>query len=45
MRPSSCSTLISVSAGHRGVQIVLSPGDYLRATGAALADLTKDVAA
>jgi Cys-tRNA(Pro)/Cys-tRNA(Cys) deacylase len=36
---------ISVSAGHRGVQIVLSPGDYLRATGAALADLTKDVAA
>src|SRR3981081_100932 len=32
---------ISVSAGHRGVQIVLSPADYLRATGAAVADLTK----
>jgi Cys-tRNA(Pro)/Cys-tRNA(Cys) deacylase len=35
---------ISVSAGHRGVQIVLSPADYLRATGAAVADLTKDAA-
>jgi Cys-tRNA(Pro)/Cys-tRNA(Cys) deacylase len=35
---------ISVSAGHRGVQIVLSPADYLRATGATLADLTKDTA-
>lgn len=33
---------ISVSAGHRGVQIVLSPADYLRATGATIADLTKD---
>jgi Cys-tRNA(Pro)/Cys-tRNA(Cys) deacylase len=33
---------ISVSAGHRGVQIVLSPADYLRATGAIAADLTKD---
>ena len=32
---------ISVSAGHRGVQIVLSPEDYLRATSATLADLTK----
>jgi Cys-tRNA(Pro)/Cys-tRNA(Cys) deacylase len=32
---------ISVSAGHRGVQIVLSPSDYLRATGAVAADLTK----
>ena len=32
---------VSVSAGHRGVQIVLSPADYLRATGATLADLTK----
>jgi Cys-tRNA(Pro)/Cys-tRNA(Cys) deacylase len=32
---------ISVSAGHRGVQIVLSPADYLRATGAVVADLTK----
>jgi Cys-tRNA(Pro)/Cys-tRNA(Cys) deacylase len=33
--------VISVSAGHRGVQIVLSPADYLRATGATLADLAK----
>jgi Cys-tRNA(Pro)/Cys-tRNA(Cys) deacylase len=33
---------ISVSAGHRGVQIVLAPADYLRATGGILADLTKD---
>ena len=33
---------ISVSAGHRGIQIVLAPADYLRATGATLADLTKD---
>src|ERR1700760_71149 len=32
---------VSISAGHRGVQIVLSPTDYLRATGATLADLTK----
>src|ERR1700760_2629021 len=36
---------VSVSAGHRGVQIVLSPADYLRATSATLADLTKDVVA
>jgi Cys-tRNA(Pro)/Cys-tRNA(Cys) deacylase len=35
---------ISVSAGHRGVQIVLSPADYLRATGATLADLSKNPA-
>ncbi|MBV8671904.1 MAG: Cys-tRNA(Pro) deacylase [Acidobacteriaceae bacterium] len=34
--------LISVSAGTRGTQIVLSPADYLRASGATLADLTKD---
>jgi Cys-tRNA(Pro)/Cys-tRNA(Cys) deacylase len=32
---------ISISAGHRGVQIVLAPADYLRATGGILADLTK----
>lgn len=32
---------ISVSAGQRGLQILLSPADYLRATGATLADLTK----
>ena len=33
--------VISVSAGQRGLQIVLSPADYLRATDATLADLTK----
>ena len=30
---------ISVSAGQRGLQLFLTPADYLRATGAALADL------
>ena len=33
---------ISVSAGQRGVQIILSPADYLRASEAMVADLTKD---
>ncbi|MBV8631613.1 MAG: Cys-tRNA(Pro) deacylase [Silvibacterium sp.] len=33
---------ISVSAGTRGTQLVLSPDDYLRASNATLADLTKD---
>ncbi len=32
---------ISVSAGMRGMQILLTPDDYLRATHATLADLTK----
>jgi len=32
---------ISVSAGQRGVQLVLSPEDYLRATEATLADISK----
>ena len=32
---------ISISAGLRGLQIILSPADYLRATEATLADLTK----
>lgn len=32
---------ISVSAGQRGQQLILSPADYLRATEAILADLTK----
>jgi Cys-tRNA(Pro)/Cys-tRNA(Cys) deacylase len=32
---------ISVSAGQRGLQIVLAPADYLRATSAQIADLTK----
>jgi Cys-tRNA(Pro)/Cys-tRNA(Cys) deacylase len=35
---------ISVSAGNRGTQIILSPGDYIRAAQAQIADLTKDVA-
>ena len=33
---------ISVSAGTRGTQLILSPVDYLRATEAQTADLTKD---
>jgi Cys-tRNA(Pro)/Cys-tRNA(Cys) deacylase len=32
---------ISVSAGQRGLQLVLSPAGYLRASEATLADLTK----
>jgi len=34
--------LISVSAGTRGTQLVLSPADYIRASNATLADLTRD---
>jgi Cys-tRNA(Pro)/Cys-tRNA(Cys) deacylase len=34
--------VISVSAGQRGTQLVLSPAEYLRATGATIAPLTKD---
>ncbi|HTA85221.1 MAG TPA: Cys-tRNA(Pro) deacylase [Silvibacterium sp.] len=34
--------VISVSAGSRGRQIVLSPADYLLASGATIAALTKD---
>jgi len=33
--------LISVSAGQRGLQVILSPADYLRAANATIADLTK----
>jgi Cys-tRNA(Pro)/Cys-tRNA(Cys) deacylase len=33
--------IISISAGQRGLQILLAPADYLRATAATLADLTK----
>jgi len=33
--------VISVSAGQRGLQVILSPADYLRASQATLADLTK----
>lgn len=32
---------ISVSAGQRGMQLILSPADYIRAAEATLADLTK----
>jgi Cys-tRNA(Pro)/Cys-tRNA(Cys) deacylase len=35
---------ISISAGQRGLQLLLAPTDYLRAANATLADLTKDVA-
>jgi len=35
--------VISVSAGLRGLQVLLSPTDYLRASEASLADLTKAV--
>jgi Cys-tRNA(Pro)/Cys-tRNA(Cys) deacylase len=35
---------ISVSAGARGTQLILSPADYLRATEAQMADLTKSAA-
>jgi Cys-tRNA(Pro)/Cys-tRNA(Cys) deacylase len=34
--------LVSVSAGQRGVQVLLSPQDYLRASHATVAALTKD---
>ena len=33
--------IISVSAGLRGLQLILPPADYLRASRATLADLTK----
>jgi len=33
--------IISVSAGQRGLQLLLTATDYVRATGAILADLTK----
>jgi len=36
--------IISISAGQRGLQLLLTPADYLRATGATLADLTKSPA-
>ena len=37
--------MVSVSAGLRGLQILLLPADYLRATGGTVADLTKAAAA
>jgi Cys-tRNA(Pro)/Cys-tRNA(Cys) deacylase len=36
--------VISVSAGQRGLQVILSPADYLRASQSTLADLTKSSA-
>jgi Cys-tRNA(Pro)/Cys-tRNA(Cys) deacylase len=33
--------VISVSAGQRGTQLLISPADYLRATSATVADLTR----
>ena len=33
--------VVSVSAGMRGLQLLLAPADYLHATGAHIADLTK----
>jgi Cys-tRNA(Pro)/Cys-tRNA(Cys) deacylase len=36
--------LVSVSAGQRGVQVLLAPADYLRAAHATVAGLTKDQA-
>ncbi len=33
--------VVSVSAGTRGVQVLLSPADYLRAAKATVADLSK----
>ncbi|MGI4854358.1 MAG: aminoacyl-tRNA deacylase [Janthinobacterium lividum] len=33
--------IISVSAGMRGLQLLLAPADYLRASGAVVADLTR----
>jgi Cys-tRNA(Pro)/Cys-tRNA(Cys) deacylase len=34
--------VVSVSAGTRGVQVVMAPGDYLRASLGVVADLTRD---
>ncbi|HET9791930.1 MAG TPA: YbaK/EbsC family protein, partial [Candidatus Angelobacter sp.] len=33
---------ISISAGVRGTQIILKPEDYLRVTGAVVADIAKE---
>ena len=33
--------VVSISAGVRGTQLLMAPADYLRATSATLADLTK----
>lgn len=36
--------VISISAGMRGAQILIAPGDYIRATGAKLGPIAKDKA-
>lgn len=36
--------VISVSAGQRGLQLILAPADYLKASDATIADLTKNLA-
>jgi Cys-tRNA(Pro)/Cys-tRNA(Cys) deacylase len=36
---------VSVSAGQRGLQLILAPADYLRATAATVADLTRSAGA
>ena len=43
MKPAILFDQISVSAGARGTQLILAPGDYLRATQAQTANLTKDL--
>jgi Cys-tRNA(Pro)/Cys-tRNA(Cys) deacylase len=35
--------VVSISAGQRGLQLLMAPADYLRATEATLADITKAV--
>lgn len=35
---------VSISAGQRGLQLLLAPADYLCVTGCTVADLTKDLA-
>ena len=34
--------VISISAGMRGLQVLLAPGDYIRATGAVVAPIARD---
>lgn len=34
--------LISVSAGHRGMQMLLKPDDYIRATAATVAEISRE---
>jgi Cys-tRNA(Pro)/Cys-tRNA(Cys) deacylase len=33
---------VCVSAGQRGMQIVIAPADYLRATGAAVGEISRE---